>query len=54
MSKTIPQMNVFVVGMPLKAILGLLIVFISMPIFYGAINGIFDFIINDIYKFINI
>jgi flagellar biosynthetic protein FliR len=54
MSKTIPQMNVFVVGMPLKAMLGLLIVFISMPIFYGAINGIFDFIINDIYKFINI
>ena len=38
----------------IKAILGLLIVFISMPIFYGAINGIFDFIINDIYKFINI
>lgn len=54
MSKTIPQMNVFVVGMPLKAMLGLLIVLISMPIFYGAINGIFNFIINDIYKFINI
>lgn len=54
MSKTIPQMNVFVVGMPLKAMLGLLIVFMSMPIFYGTISKIFEFIISDIYKFINI
>lgn len=51
-SKTIPQMNVFVVGMPLKVLIGLLIIIISMPIFFTAINGIFDLIINDIYKFI--
>lgn len=54
MSKTIPQMNVFVVGMPLKVLVGLLIILVSMPIFYSAVNGIFDLIINDIYKFINI
>lgn len=54
MSKTIPQMNVFVVGMPLKVIVGLLIVLTSMPIFYSAVNGIFNLITNDIYKFINI
>lgn len=52
MSKTIPQMNVFVVGMPLKVIIGLLIVLISMPVFFSAINRIFNLIINDIYKFI--
>ncbi len=51
-SKTIPQMNVFVVGMPLKVLIGLLIIIISMPIFFTAISGIFDLIINDIYKFI--
>lgn len=51
-SKTIPQMNVFVVGMPLKVLIGLLIILISMPIFFTAINSIFDLIINDIYKFI--
>lgn len=51
-SKTIPQMNVFVVGMPLKVIIGLLIILISMPIFFTAVSGIFDLIINDIYKFI--
>lgn len=53
-SKTIPQMNVFVVGMPLKVLVGLLIILISMPIFYGAVNGIFDLFINDIYRFMNI
>lgn len=52
MSKTIPQMNVFVVGMPLKVIIGLLIILISMPVFFSAINGIFELIINDIYRFI--
>ncbi|MBU5314242.1 flagellar type III secretion system protein FliR [Tissierella carlieri] len=51
-SKTIPQMNVFVVGMPLKVLIGLLIILISMPIFFTVINGIFDLIVNDIYKFI--
>lgn len=53
-SKTIPQMNVFVVGMPLKVLIGLLIILISMPIFFTAIGGIFDLIINDIYRFIKI
>ena len=51
-SKTIPQMNVFVVGMPLKVLIGLIIIIISMPIFFTAASGIFDLIINDIYKFI--
>ncbi len=51
-SKTIPQMNVFVVGMPLKVLIGLLIILISMPIFFTVINGIFDVIVNDMYKFI--
>lgn len=53
-SKTIPQMNVFVVGMPLKVLIGLLIILISMPIFFTAIGGIFNLIINDIYRFIKI
>ncbi|WMM26607.1 flagellar biosynthetic protein FliR [Tissierella sp. MB52-C2] len=53
-SKTIPQMNVFVVGMPLKVIIGLLIIIISMPIFFTTVNSILDLIINDIYKFIKI
>lgn len=54
MSKTIPQMNVFVVGMPLKVLVGLFIILISLPIFYSAASGIFNLIVDDIYKFINI
>lgn len=53
-SKTIPQMNVFVVGMPLKVMIGLFIILISMPIFFNAAQGIFDIITNDIYNFIKI
>ncbi|MDR7856254.1 flagellar biosynthetic protein FliR [Tissierella sp.] len=53
-SKTIPQMNVFVVGMPLKVMIGLLIILISMPVFFNAAQGIFDIITNDIYNFLKI
>lgn len=54
MSKTIPQMNVFVVGMPLKIIVGLIIILVSMPIFFGAIEGIFNIFSNHIFKFIKL
>ncbi|MFA5575820.1 MAG: flagellar biosynthetic protein FliR [Tissierellaceae bacterium] len=52
LSKTIPQMNVFVVGMPLKIIIGLVIILISIPMFFNSINGVFDILINNLYKFI--
>lgn len=54
MAKTIPQMNVFVVGMPLKVFIGLAIIMVTIPIFYNSIVEIFNIIINDIYKFIKL
>lgn len=54
MAKAIPQMNVFVVGMPLKVFIGLAIIMITMPIFYNSILEIFTIILNDIYKFIKL
>ncbi len=54
MAKTIPQMNVFVVGMPLKVFIGLAIIMVTMPIFYNSIIEIFNIILNDIYKFIKL
>lgn len=54
MAKTIPQMNVFVVGMPLKIFIGLAIIMITIPIFYNSIVEIFNIISNDIYKFIKL
>ncbi len=45
-TRTIPQLNVFVVGMPLKILVGLLIIFLTMPAFIsftsvmvGKMNG---------------
>lgn len=52
MARTIPQMNVFVVGMPLKLLVGLLVIIIGMSSFVGATEKIFDIIVNDLYKFL--
>jgi flagellar biosynthetic protein FliR len=42
-SRTVPQLNVFVIGMPLKIFLGLMVIIITLPIFVAytdvMING---------------
>ena len=40
--KTMPQMNMFVVGIPLRLILGLGIVFILIPVFGNVFGALFD------------
>ncbi|NMB08992.1 MAG: flagellar type III secretion system protein FliR [Tissierellia bacterium] len=52
LARTIPQMNVFVVGMPFKILIGLLIVSVSIPIFYSITTGIFNENIDEIYYFL--
>ncbi|TCS89673.1 flagellar biosynthetic protein FliR [Keratinibaculum paraultunense] len=52
LSRTIPQMNVFVVGMPLKILIGLLIISVSMPIFYSMATGVFNQTVETIYNFL--
>ncbi len=54
MAKAIPQMNVFVVGMPLKVFIGLIIIMLTIPVFYASVSGIFDLIVNDIYHFLKL
>lgn len=54
MAKAIPQMNVFVVGMPLKVFIGLIVIMLTMPIFYASVSGIFDLIVNDIYHLLKL
>ncbi|MCT4507984.1 MAG: flagellar biosynthetic protein FliR [Tepidibacter sp.] len=48
LARTMPQMNVFVVGMPIKVILGLLILSIVFPYYEPIMETIF----KDMYKFI--
>jgi flagellar biosynthetic protein FliR len=40
--KAVPQMNVFVVGIPLKLLMGLLLLYIIAPIFTGMYQLMFD------------
>ena len=44
--KAVPQMNVFVVGMPLKVFIGLILVYITIPFLTSA----FDWMMTDIYS----
>lgn len=40
-SRTVPQMNVFVVGLPIKLIAGLIILFIYIGVFFMSMNYLF-------------
>lgn len=50
LSRTIPQMNVFVVGMPLKIVVGLLVIAIAIPVFSILAGKLFSKMGNDIYS----
>jgi len=51
-SRTIPQMNVFMVGLPLNIVVGLLAVLISMPIIVNLFNTLLSSMWEDIYYLI--
>ncbi len=37
-SRTLPQINIFVVGMPLKILLGVVLIFLTIPLFVGLVG----------------
>lgn len=51
-SKTIPQMNVFILGMPLKVLIGIVIVLITIPAFIYIVTVLTDDMSVEIFKFI--
>lgn len=53
LSKTIPQLNIFVVGLPLKIILGLAMLLICIPIVFQLTSEVFQYMVNMIFKFVN-
>jgi flagellar biosynthetic protein FliR len=53
-SKSIPQLNVFMLGMPIKAILGLIIILLTVGAFKGIVNVIMQGTYEEIYKFIEL
>jgi len=52
MSKTMPQLNIFVVGMPLKILLGLAVIIITMAMFVTIVKLIMVNINSDVLKII--
>lgn len=52
LSKTVPQMNVFVVGMPLKIGIGLIVLYLMLPIFIQIMTVTFDRMYGYIYLII--
>lgn len=51
-SKTVPQLNVFMVGMPLKILLGLSVIVITLPMFVSLIETLIRGMDGDMYKFL--
>jgi len=53
LSKTIPQMNIFIVGMPLKIIMGIVVIMLSLPLFIMLLGDLFSRMNEEIINFIN-
>ncbi|HHV98990.1 MAG TPA: flagellar type III secretion system protein FliR [Clostridiaceae bacterium] len=53
LSKTIPQMNIFIVGMPLKIVMGIVIIMLSLPLFIMLLGDLFSRMNEEIINFIN-
>lgn len=51
-SKAMPQMNVFILGMPMKIIVGLIIILITIASFKGVVNFILEGTYRNIYDFL--
>jgi len=50
-SRTVPQLNVFVVGMPLKIGLGIAVIVLTIPAFMMMMDSIFDTMNTEIFNF---
>lgn len=51
LSKTVPQLNVFVVGMPLKIILGIAVMVITIPAFLSLLEALFNGMNSEMFNF---
>ncbi|RKD34450.1 flagellar biosynthetic protein FliR [Thermohalobacter berrensis] len=52
LARTMPQMNVFIVGMPLKILIGILTIVIMIPLYSVVFQHIFDFMFSSVVDFL--
>lgn len=53
LSRAMPQMNVFIVGMPLKIFIGLITIFLVLPLYFDIFSNIFSIMFDYIKEFIS-
>jgi flagellar biosynthetic protein FliR len=53
-ARTVPQLNIFVVGLPTKILVGLLILFFTMPIYVSTMKALFKDMFINLNQIINI
>ena len=54
MARTVPQMNIFMVGMPFKILLGFTVLLISVPLYIYLLNTMIGEMITQIYQIIRL
>lgn len=54
LAKTMPQMNVFIVGMPFKILVGIIIIIITLPLFIAILQNIFTNMHEEIFNFLKV
>jgi flagellar biosynthesis protein FliR len=54
LARTVPQVNVFVVGLPLKIFVGFIMLFLTMPVFFYLLQNLFRKIIDSMGQLIQL
>jgi len=50
MARTVPQMNIFMVGMPAKILIGFFVLLVTIPFYIYLLNASFDNVVQQIYN----
>lgn len=54
MSRTVPQMNIFMVGMPAKIILSFGVLLVTIPLYIYLLNSLFEHLFSQIQQFLRL
>jgi flagellar biosynthetic protein FliR len=54
LARTAPQFNIFVIGVPLKIVVGLLLLMLLIPSFVSLFSGVFQTLFESVQAMINI
>lgn len=54
LARTMPQMNVFIVGMPFKIFIGLFVILFSLPLFVIALQHMYNNMYEEIFNFLKV